>query len=59
MGTSEAGKKEVKRILDEYGETPIKDISPETIAQGKATITVTSEDGGISKSYTVNVVNGK
>lgn len=37
MDTSEAGKKEVKRILDEYGETPIKDISPETIAQGKAT----------------------
>lgn len=37
MDTSEAGKKEVKRILDEYGETPIKDISPETIEQGKAT----------------------
>lgn len=35
MGTSEAGKKEVKRILDEYGETPIKDIPPETIEQGK------------------------
>lgn len=29
------------------------------VAEGTATITVTSEDGGISKSYTVNVVNGK
>ena len=36
MDASEAGKKETKRILDEYGETPIKDISPETIARGKA-----------------------
>ena len=36
MDTLEAGKKEVKRILDEYGETPIKDISPETIERGKA-----------------------
>ena len=36
MDTSEAGKKEVKRILDEYGETTIKDIPPETIEQGKA-----------------------
>lgn len=29
------------------------------VAEGTATITVTSEDGGISKSYTVNVVKKK